>query len=101
MAYKPVQLKQLPSQETNSGATLQGLIDGLKRRHPTSTDLIVGVWINREVNLAFEELDFTGLHIEQLWLFGDAICGELTLDRGSSQTWLMDYAGGPCSTARI
>ena len=82
VAYKPVQLKQLPSHETNAGATLQGLVEGLKRKYPTSTDLIAGIWINRDVNLVFDELDFTGLHIEQLWFFGDATSGEVTLDGG-------------------
>jgi hypothetical protein len=82
ISYKPVQLKQLPSHETNAGATLQDLIEGLKRTYPASTDLVVGVWINRNVNLLFEELDFTGLRIEQLWFFADAIWGELTLDGG-------------------
>ncbi len=82
VSHKLVQLKQLPSHEVNPRADLQTLVNRLKVKYGASRDLIVAIWINRDINLVFEELDFTGLKIEQLWFFGDAISGELTLDGG-------------------
>jgi hypothetical protein len=80
--YKPVQLKQLPSHEVNLNADLQTTIDRLKKKYASSTDLVVGIWLNRDINLDFARLDFSGLRIEQLWLFGDSVSGEITLDGG-------------------
>lgn len=81
-AYKLVQLKQLPSHQVNAEADLQALIERLKGKYHDTANLIVGIWINRDIKLLFEELDFAGLAIEQLWFFGDAVSGELTLDGG-------------------
>jgi hypothetical protein len=81
-AYKLVQLKQLPSHAVNADAHLQALIDRLKGKYHDAANLIVAIWVNRDIKLRFEELDFTGLDIEQLWFFGDAVSGELTLDGG-------------------
>jgi hypothetical protein len=80
--YKPVQLKQLPSHEVNPNADLQATIDRLKKQYASSTDLVVGIWLNRDINLDFARLDFSGLRIEQLWFFGDSVSGELALDGG-------------------
>lgn len=80
--YKPVQLKQLPSYEVNPKADLQTTIDRLKKQYATSADLVVGIWINRDVKVDFARLDFSGLRIEQLWLFGDSVSGPITLDGG-------------------
>jgi hypothetical protein len=80
--YKPVQLKQLPSHQVNAEADLQRLIDQLKVKYRDPENLMVAIWINRDGNLIFEKLDFEGLNIEQLWFFGDAVSGELTLDGG-------------------
>jgi hypothetical protein len=81
IVYKRVQLKQLANHEKSKN--LQAIIDKLKSQYPTSSDLVVAIWINRDINLEFERLDFNGLNIQQLWLFGDSILGELTLDGGS------------------
>lgn len=80
--YKPVQLKQLPPEKTSPDATLQGIIDRLKAKYRDPSNLIVAVWINRGIKFSFEDLDFAGLNIEQLWFFGDAATGDLTLDGG-------------------
>ena len=80
--YKPVQLKQLPSHEVNDDVELQEIIDKLKRKYPTSPDLVVAIWINRDIKLDFTLLRFDGLKIEQLWFFGDGVTGEITLDGG-------------------
>jgi len=81
-AYKPIQLKHLPSEEVSPDATLQRLIDGFKAKYRDPENLVVAIWINRNIKLIFEELDFTGLTVEQLWFFGDAVSGDLTLDGG-------------------
>jgi hypothetical protein len=78
--YMPVQLKQLANHEKSKN--LQVVIDQLKSQYPRSSDLVVAIWINRDINLEFNNLDFRGLYIEQLWFFGDSIIGELTLDGG-------------------
>jgi hypothetical protein len=78
--HKRIQLKQLASHEQSK--SLQALIDGLKSKYPTSSDLVVAIWINRDTNLEFENLDFRGLKLEQLWFFGVSALGDLTLEGG-------------------
>ena len=80
--YKPVQLKQLPSHQENEDIDLQRVIDQLKIKYPTSTSLVVVIWINRDIKLDFKDLTFEGLAIEQLWLLGDSGTGVITLDGG-------------------
>ncbi len=80
--YKLTQLKQLPPEEVNPSATLQRLMDGFKAQYRDPNNLIVAVWINRNSKVSFEELDFTGVGVEQLWFFGDSVTGDLTLDGG-------------------
>lgn len=80
--YKPVQLKQLPSRQVNREIELQGIINKLKTQYPTSSDLVVAIWINRDIKLDFRLLRFDGLKIEQLWFFGDSVTGNTTLDGG-------------------
>ena len=83
IVYKRVQLKQLANHEKSK--SLQEIIKQLKSHYPTSSDLVVAIWLNRDISnfdLEFEHLDFAGLNIEQLWFFGDSVSGELTLDGG-------------------
>lgn len=80
--YKPVQLKHLPSHEVNDAIELQSFIDKLKIKFSTSSELVLAIWINRDIKLDFRLLRFDGLKIEQLWFFGDAVTGEITLDGG-------------------
>src|ERR1035438_3157099 len=78
--YKRVQLKQFASHEQSEN--LQVLIDKLKSKYPTSSDLAVAIWVNRDINLEFENLDFRGLRLDQLWFFGVSTLGDLRLDGG-------------------
>ena len=96
--YKPVQLKQLPSHAVNPSADLQTTIDRLKKKYASSTDLVVGIWINRDINLDFARLDFNGLRIEQLWFFGDSVSGKVTLDGGAVTDLI---SGGGWSSAMV
>ena len=81
-AYKLVQLKQLPNHQVNDDIDLQTIINRLKVKYASSGDLVVAIWINRDIELDFNQLDFIGLRVEQLWLFGDPVTGEVTLDGG-------------------
>ena len=76
--YKLVQLKQLPPHEANDNIEIQRIIDKLKR-FAVSPDLLVAIWVNRDVKFNLSELNFEGLGIEQLWFFGDKPSGEITL----------------------
>src|SRR5437764_13726041 len=82
IAYKLIQLKHLPAEQVCADITLQEVIDGFRKKYRDPHNLIVAVWINRNIELVFEELDFSGLEIEQLWFFGAAVNGDLTLDGG-------------------
>jgi len=77
---KRVQLKQLASH--GQSANLPALIDKLKSKYTTSSDLLVAIWINRDTDLKFENLNFRGLNLEQLWFFGVSALGDLTLEGG-------------------
>ncbi len=80
--YRCVQLKQLPPIEVAPEIDLQGMINRFKKSFVFSPDLIVAIWINRDMRLEFETLDFSELQIGQLWLFGDSPSGAITLDGG-------------------
>jgi hypothetical protein len=41
VAFVPVQLKQLPSEDVNSKVTLQALLQSVRKKYPRSADLIV------------------------------------------------------------
>ena len=68
--FVPVQMKELVPDFLNPAATLQGLIDGLKKKYVDSKDLTVAVNINRETTFLPGELDLEGLNLMGLWLFG-------------------------------
>ena len=80
--YMPVQLKQLPGHEIDLDIELQALVDKLKKQYPVSPDLVVAIWINRNIHLNFAKLSFVGLPIKQLWFFGDSTSAEITLEGG-------------------
>jgi hypothetical protein len=92
-AYKLIQLKQLPAEEVSPDASLQQIIDAAGR-YQDPENLVLGIWINRNIRLRFEDLDFRGLRVEQVYLFGDAITGELTLDGGQVSDLLLGRRWG-------
>jgi hypothetical protein len=69
--YRLVQLKQVPSHNLDATISVQRILDDLKRKYPRSPDLIVSIWVNRDCPLALRDLDFEGLGVEQLYLYGD------------------------------
>ncbi|QDE40052.1 hypothetical protein FIV34_12915 [Luteibacter pinisoli] len=68
--YVPLQMKELVPSHLNGQATLQAELDKLKAKYRSSRDLVVGVHINRRVELVLNELDLSDLNIGELWLFG-------------------------------
>lgn len=92
--YKIVQLKQLPN--VSHAPNIQTEIDKLKLKYPTSSDLMVSIWINRNAKIDLRDLDFRGLKIEQLWLVGTTPNGDVTLHGGI----ISDLISGVCQ-ARI
>ncbi|MGN7838276.1 hypothetical protein [Stenotrophomonas sp. 22385] len=68
--FVPVQMKELPPSFLPFTKDLQGLIDGLKDKYPTSSDLTVAVYVNRDVSFRVQHLDLSGLNLGALWLFG-------------------------------
>ena len=68
--YVPLQMKELVPSHLNSQATLQAELNKLKAKYRSSGDLVVGVHINRRVELVLSELDLSDLDIGELWLFG-------------------------------
>jgi hypothetical protein len=96
IAYRPVQLKQLPSHEVNRDADLQSEINKLKK-YVDSDDLLVAFWINRDVKLDLRLLKFEGLKIEQLWFIGDDPRGDVWIHGGI----ISDWRSGVCWTGRM
>lgn len=81
-AYKLVQLKQLSSHQLNDQLDLQAFINRLGTKYPSSGDLVLAIWINRDIQFTFSQLDFSRLRVEQLWLFGDSADGTVAMDGG-------------------
>lgn len=70
VAYKPVQLKQLPCHGVNPHADIQTEINKLQKY--SSRTLMIAYWINRDIRLDLQQLNFDKLNVEQIWLFGDS-----------------------------
>jgi hypothetical protein len=96
IVFKQVQLKHLPSHEVNQDVALQEIISKLAK-YNSSSELMVAIWINRDVRFNLTDLDFTGLTFEQLWLFGDSTSGPLEIHGGP----LSDWNSGVCWEAII
>lgn len=68
--FVPVQMKELTPSFLPSKKDLQGIIDGLRDKYPTSSDLTVAIHLNRDVTFRLQELDLSRLNLGALWLFG-------------------------------
>lgn len=93
--FVPVQMKELVPDFLNPTASLQGLIDGLKKKYVDSADLTVAISINRVTKFAPGELNLDGLNLMGLWLFGSTapdqsewlIVGNLLSQNATSATY--------------
>jgi hypothetical protein len=63
--FARVQLKELVPAHLNGGATVQALIDGLRKY--SGDDLIVVIFLNREGRFSLEDVVLPDLHIAELW----------------------------------
>jgi hypothetical protein len=82
IVHRVVQLKQLPPHQKNQKIDVQHILDGL-RKYSASPDLIVAIWLNRDVKFFIENLNFDKVPVQQLWFFGDAVNSDLTLEGGT------------------
>ncbi|MGR4874453.1 hypothetical protein [Pseudoxanthomonas sp. LARHCG66] len=64
----PIQLKQVAPSRLNPRSTISKEIAKL-RKYVDSHDLIVAMHINQSVHLKPSDIDVSGLHIKELWLF--------------------------------
>lgn len=99
--FVPVQMKELVPERVNSRATLQGVIDALRLKYVDSKDLAVAISINRIGTIVPKELDFSGLALGGLWLFGSTkpdqstwlVLGDMLREQWTSAE--IDYPRGP------
>ena len=67
--FAPVQMKELVPEFTNANATLDQIIAGL-RKYVDSSELVVGIKLNRQISIDFSAVDVSGLPVAEVWLFG-------------------------------
>jgi len=67
--YKTVQLKELVPDDVNPIASLQDILDELDK-YADDSDLAVGIYLNRDVEVHFGTLRLPKKFIGQIWLFG-------------------------------
>ena len=68
--FSPVQLKELPPDDTAPDATLQDILSGLGRKYPSSQELVVAIHLNRAITFDLTTLVVPPLPIAELWVFG-------------------------------
>jgi len=68
-SFAPVQMKELVPYESNPCATLQRIINGLKK-YADSKNLVVAIKLNRTEQIVFDELDLSGVGVAEIWCFG-------------------------------
>ena len=86
IVYRRVQLKQVPCHRLNPTVTLNEVI-GNASKYGNAPDLIVAVWINRDVKFKLAEVDVKRLQIGQLFLLGDRDDGAVEIHGGTLQDW--------------
>lgn len=68
--FTPVQLKELVPQELNANTSLTEIVEGLRKRYPTSPDLTVAIHLNRQITFDPDTLRDLNLKLGGLWIFG-------------------------------
>ena len=67
--FAPVQMKELVPEYTNANATLENIIDKL-RKYVDSSELVVGIKLNRQTSIDFNAVDVSELPVAEVWMFG-------------------------------
>lgn len=63
--FAPVQLKELVPDHLNASATVQALVDGLRKY--SGDDLVMAIFLNREGRFSLEDVVLPALRIAELW----------------------------------
>lgn len=84
--YRPVQLKEIVPGTIREEMDLQGELDKLKKYN--GAEVVVAVFVNREMELDFKRWKLSHLPVEQLWFYG----------RSSPSSWFM-IGGTPVGVA--
>ncbi|WP_152976343.1 hypothetical protein [Methyloglobulus morosus] len=67
--FAPVQMKELVPEYTNANTTLEQIIDKL-RKYVDSSELVVGIKLNRQTSIDFSTVDVSRLPVAEVWMFG-------------------------------
>ena len=67
--YAPVQMKELVPEHTNPTASLETIIQGIKK-YGVSPSLIIGIKLNRKMQINLASIHFSGLSVGEVWCFG-------------------------------
>ena len=86
VAYKLVQLKRIPSHALNPATDVQSELHKLAK-YGVSSDLLVGILVDRDENVDLRQLDFSRLGVEQVWLLGGTASGEVIFHGGLVEDW--------------
>ena len=89
--FAPVQLKELVPAELNPTASLEQVLVGLEK-YADSSDLVVGVKLNRRIQINLDTLSVPELPVAEVWLFGATEESEqrwslFGQDRGEWRRW--------------
>jgi len=67
--FAPVQMKELVPEYTNSTASLKKILAGLCK-YGDSSDLVVGIKLNRDISIDFTDVKTGSLSVAEVWMFG-------------------------------
>jgi hypothetical protein len=83
--FSPLQIKELVPESVNPHASLEGILDGLKK-YAAASDTVVAIHMNRRLErMDIKKLDIPNVKVGQIWLFGGVdevpngfvLCGDL------------------------
>jgi len=69
LCFAPVQMKELVPEYTNPTATLDSIIVSL-RKYTNSPDLIIGIKLNRQIQIDLSQINCNELCVGEIWCFG-------------------------------
>ncbi len=68
--FAPVQMKELVPEINNPNGNLQSIINSLEKKYTDSSDLIIGIKINRKTRIDFSALNIPALNVGEIYFFG-------------------------------
>ncbi|MDO9213856.1 MAG: hypothetical protein Q8Q54_06630 [Methylococcales bacterium] len=73
--FAPVQMKELVPEETNPTATLEAIIESLKK-YVNSPELIIGIKLNRRIQFVLSSIECNDISVGEIWCFGATMADE-------------------------